>query len=133
MEGKRFARSKNARIFGVCAGMAEYFGITVGAMRFMWVVFALLTWLGLAFAAYVALAFIMPPPEGAPQGERFWHHVEGRSFMMIFAIVLMCIGGYIILNNLLGWILWKFLFPIGLIIVGALFFAFAFGKNQKKP
>jgi phage shock protein C len=132
MEGKKFARSKNVMIFGVCAGLAEYSGISVGIMRFLWVLFAILTALGLAFAAYVVLAVVMPPPEGAPQGDRFWRHVEGRNVMIVFALALICIGCYIILDKVLGWRLMQYIFPVGLIVVGALLMALAFGKNRNR-
>ena len=131
MEGKRFARSQNGRIFGVCAGLAEYFGVSVGAMRFVWIVFAILT-LGLAFAAYIALTVLMPPPEGAPQGDRFWRHMDGRNVMMIFALALICLGAFILLERLLGLSLSQFLFPVGLIIIGAMVMAFAFGNRGKQ-
>jgi phage shock protein PspC (stress-responsive transcriptional regulator) len=132
MEGKKLARSKNAMIFGVCAGLAEYAGIGVTAMRFMWVVFTILTALGLAFAAYVVLAIIMAPPEGAPQSDRFWHHMGGRNVMILFSLVLICIGCYIIVQSILGWDLWKYVFPVGLIVIGGLLFAFAFGGHKKQ-
>lgn len=132
MEGKRFARSKNSMIFGVCAGLAEYFAINVTAMRIMWVAFALITWLFMAFAAYVALAFIMMPPEGSPATDRFWHHVDGRNIVIVFAIILMCIGCYIIVKDLLGINLFRYVFPVGLIVTGGLLFAFAFGNNNQK-
>jgi phage shock protein C len=131
MEGKKFARSQNGKIFGVCAGLAEYLGVSVGAMRFIWIVFAILT-LGLAFAAYIALTVLMLPPEGAPQGDRFWHHMDGRNIMMIFALALICLGAFILLEKLLGFSLGQFLFPVGLIAVGAIVMAFAFGGSRGK-
>lgn len=132
MEGKRLTRSRNAMIFGVCAGLAEYAGISATAMRVIWVVFAILTALGLAFAAYIVLAIVLPPPEGAPQGDRFWRHMEGRNVMIVFSLVLICTGCYIILQSILGWNLWKYVFPVGLIVIGALIFAFAFGGSHKR-
>jgi phage shock protein PspC (stress-responsive transcriptional regulator) len=131
MEGKRFARSKNAFIFGVCAGLAEYSGISVRAMRFIWIIFAIITFM-LAFVGYVVLAVVMLPPDGAPNGDRFWHHVEGRNVMIVFALGLMSLGFYIIIQNVLGINLGKYVFPIALIVAGALFFAFAFDGNRNR-
>lgn len=132
MDGKRFARSRNATIFGVCAGLADYSGLGVGAMRFIWVLFAIFTGLFPAFATYVVLAIVMAPPEGAPQGDRFWHHVEGRSVMMVLALTLMCLGCYILVDRVFHFNLMQYFFPVVLIVIGALLFAFAFGGNKRQ-
>lgn len=57
---KRLERSTDKKICGVCAGVAEFFGIDVTVMR---VIYALLTVFSAAFPGvvlYIILAIIMP-------------------------------------------------------------------------
>ena len=56
---KRLVRSKNSKIAGVCAGVADYFGWNVGFVRLLWAVLALLG-VGAPVLFYLILAFIMP-------------------------------------------------------------------------
>ena len=56
---KRLVRSKNSKIAGVCAGVADYFGWNVGFVRLLWAVLALLG-VGAPVLFYRILAFIMP-------------------------------------------------------------------------
>ena len=57
---KKLERSANKQIFGVCAGLAEYFGIDPTLLR---VIYAVLTIFSAAFPGvvlYIILAIIMP-------------------------------------------------------------------------
>lgn len=132
MEPKKFVRSKNSFICGVCAGLAEYTNMNVTLMRVLWVVFAVVTWFWLAVIAYIVLAFVMAQPEGAPQGERFWHNMQGRNVMVVLALLLIGTGALIIFQQFFNISLQRYLFPVGLIIGGGLLMAFAFGRNSKK-
>lgn len=56
---KRLTRSTvNRTIAGVCAGIAEYFGIDPTVVRIGWVVFCLLG--GSGVLAYLVCAILMP-------------------------------------------------------------------------
>ena len=131
MDGKRFARSKNVVIFGVCGGLSEYSGIGVGIMRFLWVLLAVVSGLVPAFIAYTVLAIIMSPPDGAPQEDRFWHHIQGRNVMIGFSLALIGLGFYIIVDRVFNLNLIRYAFPIGLIAIGALLMAFAFRNKNR--
>jgi phage shock protein C len=132
MEPKKFKRSNNKFISGVCAGLAEYIGMDITLMRVLWVVAAVLTsQIGLAVIGYIVLAFVMPPPEGAPEGERFWHNLQGRNVMIVLALLLIGAGVLIITQQILHINVMQYLFPVGLIICGALLVAFAFGRKEK--
>lgn len=61
-------RSDDKVIGGVCAGLAEYFGLDVKLVRLAWVVFVLLGGSGLLF--YVILWLIMPLKNGKNYAER---------------------------------------------------------------
>ncbi|MBQ8623843.1 MAG: PspC domain-containing protein [Oscillospiraceae bacterium] len=60
MNGKRLYKSRNdKKISGVCAGIAEYFGIDPTLIRLLWAVVTLFT-IGTGLFAYILCAIIMP-------------------------------------------------------------------------
>ena len=59
MVGRKLTRDANARLGGVCAGVARYFGIDPIVARILVVAGTLLTG-GLLVVAYVALIFVLP-------------------------------------------------------------------------
>jgi Putative stress-responsive transcriptional regulator len=59
--GKRLCRStSNVKISGVCAGIAEYFGIDPSIVRILWVVLSFMSVGFPGIVAYIACAFILP-------------------------------------------------------------------------
>ena len=56
---KVLRRSANGKIAGVCAGVAEYFGLNVANVRLIWLVCTLLG-LGAPLLFYIILCFVMP-------------------------------------------------------------------------
>ena len=56
---KKLVRSKNSKIAGVCAGVADYFGWNVGFVRLLWLVLAFAA-VGAPVLFYLILAFILP-------------------------------------------------------------------------
>ncbi|MEM9057440.1 MAG: envelope stress response membrane protein PspC, partial [Pseudomonadota bacterium] len=77
---KRFYRdSENGKLLGVCAGIADYFGFSVSATRWVWV-------LATIFAAqflvivYFVIGFLVPvKPHGLyrdKKEERFWRDMR---------------------------------------------------------
>jgi phage shock protein PspC (stress-responsive transcriptional regulator) len=131
MSSKRFARSKNKEIFGVCAGLAEYIGVNITLMRVLWVLVAVFTEFGLALLAYVILAFAMSAPEGAPESQRFWHGMDTKRMFFWFSAALIAIGIYLIVTSIIPINLHQYLFPIGLILCGGLLLAWSF-RGQKE-
>jgi phage shock protein PspC (stress-responsive transcriptional regulator) len=59
---KKLLRSKNKKIAGVCAGVAEYFGWDVSAVRLIWFFLAILG-VGAPVLCYLILSFLMPSEE----------------------------------------------------------------------
>lgn len=60
MNGKRLYRSEtNQMLCGVCAGIAEYFGIDPTLVRLAWVLFCALG--GSGVLAYILSTIIIPP------------------------------------------------------------------------
>ncbi len=59
MKKKKLYRSiDNKVLFGVCGGIADYFGIDATLVRLIWAAFALL--FGLGIILYILAVFIMP-------------------------------------------------------------------------
>jgi phage shock protein C len=62
MEKKLYRSSRNRMLAGVCAGIAEYFGIDPTLVRLGWVVFCCLG--GSGILAYIICAIIIPNEPG---------------------------------------------------------------------
>ena len=56
---ERLVRSADKKIAGVCAGIAEHFGLNVGNVRLVWFVLAILG-VGAPVLCYFILWFLMP-------------------------------------------------------------------------
>ncbi len=60
MQKRLYKSTKNVMISGVCAGIADYFGIDPTIIRLLWVVLSVFT-VGLGgLIAYIACAIIIP-------------------------------------------------------------------------
>jgi phage shock protein PspC (stress-responsive transcriptional regulator) len=60
-------RGSDRIIGGVCSGLAAYFGVDVVLVRIVFVILALIPpGIGVGIILYLALWFLMEPPEGAP-------------------------------------------------------------------
>lgn len=53
-------KSKNKNIFGVCGGLAEYFGLDPTLVRILFVLGAIFS-MSVVFWIYIILAVILPP------------------------------------------------------------------------
>jgi phage shock protein C len=66
---KRLYRSRQDRkIAGICAGLAEYFGMDATLMRVAWVILAFLS-VGLAIVLYLVLIFVIPEQDELRRGD----------------------------------------------------------------
>ena len=62
MSTKKLVRDiKNKKLAGVCAGVAEYFGLDVTLVRIIWLILALMGSLGVW--AYLILMLVLPKAE----------------------------------------------------------------------
>ena len=65
----RLTRSRKDRIiFGVCGGLAEYFGVDAVIIRLAFVIFTILEWPGILL--YIILAIIIPEAEKEDMTEK---------------------------------------------------------------
>lgn len=62
-------RSKNGKIAGVCAGIAEHFNLDTRQLRLIWLVLAI-AGLGSPVLFYLILWLVMPPAPGVGYEER---------------------------------------------------------------
>ena len=60
MTTRRFMRSNNRMIAGVCAGIAEYFGWSPSATRFAYVLLSILSVAFPGIIVYVVLWLVIP-------------------------------------------------------------------------
>ncbi len=68
MNGKKLYKSRNdKKISGVCAGIAEFFGIDPTLIRLLWAIVTLFT-VGTGVLAYIICAIIIPE---MPDGETY--------------------------------------------------------------
>jgi phage shock protein PspC (stress-responsive transcriptional regulator) len=64
---RRLTRSRaNGSIAGVCAGLADYFGVDVVLVRLLWVIFSIATAIVGGVIVYVAAWIIMPEGDNQP-------------------------------------------------------------------
>ena len=65
---KLYRDTENGKIFGVCAGMAEYFDMDVTVVRLIWVL--LFFFGGIGILPYIILAIVIEPKHVAVQREQ---------------------------------------------------------------
>ena len=58
MSSKRLCKSNDKKLFGVCAGIAEYFDIDPTIVRVVWILLVLCA--GTGVLAYIIAALVMP-------------------------------------------------------------------------
>lgn len=62
-QGKPLVRSSDRMIAGVCAGLAEYFGLRVDGVRIAYVLISIFSAAFPGILVYLVLWFAMPDPE----------------------------------------------------------------------
>lgn len=125
---------KQGKVFGVCAGLAEYFNVDITLMRIVFVIL-LFASSGIIVFVYLLLALVMPT-EGK-KDESIDQKIEDlgndldssktagqrRSWI---GIILLIIGLWLLLGQFLPWMFsfhWEYVWPLLLILVGLLVLA----------
>ncbi|MCH5295398.1 MAG: PspC domain-containing protein [Treponema sp.] len=70
---KRFYKSQERKICGVCGGIAEYFDFDPSLVRVLYTVLTLCTSLFPCIIVYIVLAFVMPD---RPSAEENWDNMK---------------------------------------------------------
>lgn len=134
---KLYRRPKDGKIFGVVAGLAEYFDIDVTLLR---VIIVVLVFAGAGFLVpvYLLMALLLPTtPSDAKAGistasvqsnfselSREFREGAGDRTKHYLGVGLILIGSWLFLRRMYPEIFdirWEFLWPVLLIFVGVLF------------
>ena len=124
---RRLFRSRTNRTFaGVCAGLAEYFGADVAAVRLAAVLLALITGLVPGIFVYVVAAIVIPE---RPATEAELPAVASRPGQgsLIVGIILVIVGA-VALAERAFLVDWDVLWPAALIAVGAVLALLAYRR-----
>lgn len=118
---KQLMRSrKNNVIAGVCGGIADYFNIDVFVVRLLWIVSAMFD--GPGVLVYIICAVLIPKaPYGYPeekQDEDGYMDDKKERSKNYMALGFIGIGIYLSVMIIFPWLNFKFLWPVGLILVG---------------
>lgn len=134
---KLYRRPKEGKIFGVAAGLAEYFDIDVTLLR---VILVVLVFAGAGFLIpiYLLLALLLPTNESEAKAgistesvqsnfselSREFREGAGDRTKHYLGVGLILIGGWLFARRLYPEIFdirWEFFWPVLLIFVGVLF------------
>jgi phage shock protein C len=82
---------KRGRIAGVCAGLADYFGINLRGLRFALILLSCIGFFGPVFVGYVVLAVLLHPRPAKlfkdSDDEAFWRSVNRRPADTVSGLV----------------------------------------------
>lgn len=144
---KLYRRPKEGKIFGVVAGLAEYFELDVTLLR---VIFVVLVFAGAGFIIpiYLLLALLLPTSEAEARAGVSSKSVQANFSKLssefrdsgavdrtknYLGIGLIVVGSWLFLGRLFPEIFdfrWDYFWPIALIVVGLLFLIKRGGRAQ---
>ena len=124
MEKKLYRSRTNSMIGGVCGGLGEYLNVDPTIMRLVAVLLVFANGIGLL--AYI-IAWIIIPRNPGIEAEVV---VTERSQLnrLLPGLALIFLGLVFLLNNLIPWFRFRYLWPLILIVLGI----FILIKAQKK-
>ncbi|HOK23274.1 MAG TPA: PspC domain-containing protein [Candidatus Hydrothermia bacterium] len=114
---KKLRRKKVGKMLGgVCAGLADYFGVDVSLIRLVMVLLALAEGAGIIF--YI-LAWIIIPVEGSEQEEVAENHEqEDEKIRILGGILFLILGVVFFMRNFVGFPTFSKIWPLFLIVIG---------------
>lgn len=143
---KLYRRPKEGKIFGVAAGLAEYFEIDVTLLRIILVVLVV-AGAGFVIPVYLVLALLLPTTEAKANvalsastvqsnftelSREFTESGAGDRTKHYLGIGLIVIGGWLLMSRLFPEIFylgWELIWPVALILVGVLLLTKLGGKR----
>lgn len=133
MQRQLFRSKGNRMIAGVCGGIAEYFGVDATIVRLIWVLVTLTYGLGLI--AYI-IAVIVIPERGYESFDYNQEQYSGetqsgdsgfnkpvvvdKKMNIVIGGILVLLGLFAIARRYLHWLDFNLVWPVILIIMGAL-------------
>ncbi len=132
-----YRKPAEGKIFGVAAGLADYFAIDVTLLRIILVVLVI-AGAGFIIPAYILMAFLLPTPGNEPASgdamatmktnfdamSREWREGgAGDRARNYFGVGLIVIGGWLLLVRLFPdvvYLRWDLLWPLALVLIGVM-------------
>jgi phage shock protein C len=124
MEKKLYRSRKNSMIAGVCGGLGEYLNVDPTIMRLVAVLLVFADGIGLL--AYI-IAWIIIPRNPELEAEIVTPPTSERNWLLP-GLALILIGLIFLLNNLVSWFRFSYLWPLVLIVLGI----FILVRSQRK-
>ncbi|NLZ38952.1 MAG: PspC domain-containing protein [Firmicutes bacterium] len=118
---KRLYRAREQQMIGgVCAGIANYFGIDVTLVRLAWVVVGLAGGIGLP--AYVIAWIIIPEEPGIDEPIDIGPEPKAQpADTRVLGLILIAIGAYFLIREIFPWIhLRPYFWPLIIIAAGVM-------------
>lgn len=122
-----YRRKEKKVIMGVCGGLADVIGIDASLMRILWVLAALMTTIVPVAVAYFVLGIILPESGSGKESIG-----SKKAWTVSAAVVLICAGLLIVLNNIIDFPIRQYLLPATLIGGGVLLLVWAINRNGRK-
>ena len=127
MEKKLQRDTKNKVIGGVCAGLANYFGMDASLLRLLLALMILFA--GTGFWLYIILWIVMPAADPTPameNGDAVMSDVtempKANKGSLVIGLILIGLGAFGLLHRFVPSFNWQMLWPIFLIILGIILF-----------
>ncbi len=115
MQRKLYRSRANSMIAGVCGGLGEYLNVDPSILR---VVAVLLIFAkGIGFLAYV-IAWVIVPRRSEVEAETVAPD-KSEASRLLPGLILIVVGLVFLMNNLIPWFGFSYLWPVFLIAVGA--------------
>ncbi len=115
MQRKLYRSRANSMIAGVCGGLGEYLNVDPNILR---VVAVLLIFAkGIGFLAYV-IAWVIVPRRSEVEAETIAPD-KSETSRLLPGLILIVVGLVFLMNNLIPWFGFSYLWPVFLIAVGA--------------
>ena len=124
MEKKLYRSRKNSMIAGVCGGLGEYLNVDPTIMRLVAVLLVFADGIGLI--AYI-IAWIIIPRNPELEAEIVAPQKSERNWLLP-GLALILIGLIFLLNNLVSWFRFSYLWPLVLIVLGIIILV----RSQRK-
>lgn len=123
MDKKLYRSRKNEKLFGVCAGLADYFDVDVTLIRVLTVISAFLY---IGFIPYIVCALVIPVnpnesyhPNNYNEFDDFNDKKQSPDHTKkIIGVIAIFIGMSMILEKIFSFISFKFIFSVILIFIG---------------
>lgn len=153
-EVKKLYRSDSDKIIaGVCGGLAEYFEIDSTLIRLIFVILTI--WGGVGLILYIIALIVMPSRSEKKKNdssqkentkEKLKERIDNVAYDIkeglnkrnsrdkneILGLIILLIGVWFLLRNLLPWFDFHFVWPILLVIVGVILIATSGRKRGEK-